>query len=170
MICGAALFRPRKIMTIPAPTAAAPAPMSALFGSTQLPPQPPGPRLLTDHVAGMSRCTSIDRAPAASGRTAPATAHSRGVRGESTSGRAAHRAHHTRASSPARSHRQTCEYRGGGDPGNALLGEHITEHRTRPTVVSSHARYGSTRSGICRSLRCVFQQLPRDWLGILKDL
>src|SRR5439155_9547994 len=35
--------------------------------------------------------------------------------------------------------------------GNALLGGHIAEHCTRLTVVSSHARYGSTRSQICRS-------------------
>ena len=33
MICGAGLFRPRRIMMIPAPTVAAPAPMRALFGS-----------------------------------------------------------------------------------------------------------------------------------------
>ena len=33
MICGAAEFRPRKIMMIPAPTAAAPAPMTGTFGS-----------------------------------------------------------------------------------------------------------------------------------------
>ena len=33
MICGAGLFRPRKIMMIPAPTTAAPAPISGTFGS-----------------------------------------------------------------------------------------------------------------------------------------
>ena len=35
---------------------------------------------------------------------------------------------------------------------HALLGRHITEHRLGLAVVSSHARHGSTRSTICRSL------------------
>ena len=52
MICGAGLLRPRRIMMIPAPTAAAPAPMSALlFGSLVataklLLPQPTSGRVL----------------------------------------------------------------------------------------------------------------------------
>jgi hypothetical protein len=35
---------------------------------------------------------------------------------------------------------------------HTLLGRHITKHRIGLTVVSSHARHGSTRSTICRSL------------------
>ena len=34
---------------------------------------------------------------------------------------------------------------------HTLFGGHIAEHRTRLTIVSSHARHGSTRSRICRS-------------------
>jgi hypothetical protein len=35
---------------------------------------------------------------------------------------------------------------------HALLGGHVTEHRIRLAIISSHGGQGSTRSTICRSL------------------